>query len=37
MLDSSPSATGGKFSKKGAHAGYTAQEVCTICVKHHGL
>lgn len=26
MLDSSPSATGGKFSKKGGHAGYTAQE-----------
>ncbi|KAG6737835.1 hypothetical protein POTOM_059366 [Populus tomentosa] len=27
MLYSSPSATGGKFSKKGGHAGYTAQEV----------
>lgn len=26
MLYSSPSATGGKFSKKGGHAGYTAQE-----------
>ncbi|KAB5512544.1 hypothetical protein DKX38_029572 [Salix brachista] len=25
-LDSSPSASGGKFSKKGGHAGYTAQE-----------
>lgn len=26
MLDSSPSATGGNFSKKGGHASYTAQE-----------